>query len=273
MELSVLISVYAGENPQWLYNCLQSLVNQDGYLSIEVVLVKDGNLNPMLDDVIADFSRNYKSKVISLDVNLGLGAALNAGLVECSNPFVARIDADDLAFSSRLLAQFEYLQSHPMVDVVGSFALEIDSRGNEGIVRTMPVSHEQIYQNLWTCPLIHPSVMFRRDRILEVGNYNPNLRRRQDYELWFRCAKHGLRFANIPRPLLYYRFDRNTHKKQSSKLAWEQGKIGFVGSSSLKLAWWKRLACFIPFIRSFLPSGLQHVLYRLLKAFDPRHRY
>lgn len=98
------------------------------------------------------------------------------------------------------------MEEHDEVDVLGSGCVEIDYGGVERDIRLMPADHEAIVDALWSCPLIHPSIMFRREKILAVGGYDDGLRRRQDYELWFRAAQQGIRFGNIQKPLIQYRF-------------------------------------------------------------------
>lgn len=210
--------------------------------------------------------------LIELPQNEGLGGALKAGLEACRHELVARMDTDDAAFPERFEIQMSFMGAHPAVDVLGSYVEEIDQEGKSVGSRKMPIEHEAIRANLWASPIIHPTVMLRRSRVLAAGNYDRTRRRRQDYELWFRCAEKGLRFYNLPQPLLYYRFGAGTHNKQPPRLAWEQAMIGYRGATRLKMPVYQRLACFIPFVRSLLPTGLQHVIYRVLKPFDPRQK-
>jgi len=271
VKLSVLISVYGKENPEYLTLCLQSLAAQT-HEAEEVVLVEDGPLTPELQAVIERHRVRLNIKSIKLQDNCGLAVALNEGMKHCSYPLVARMDSDDICQPQRFERQVSQFLKKPDLDVLGCFATEIDAGGSHGALRAMPVTHEAIKANLWTSPFIHPTVMFRRDKILALGGYDESLRRRQDYELWFRCAKAGFKFANIPEPLILYRFDQNTHKKQPVKLALEQALIGYRGASLAELAAWKRLACFVPFFRSLLPSWLQHFMYLTMRKFDPRQK-
>lgn len=271
MTLSVLLSVYANESPIYLQQCLNSFITQHRPAD-QIVLVEDGPLPNELDQVISAFLPLLPLKRVKLDVNSGLAVALNAGLMECTGDYVARMDTDDILLPERFLVQLGYMQLHPHVDLVGSFATEINEKGMEGNLRRMPTEHGTIFSSLWSNPFIHPAVMFKREKMLSIGGYDANLRRRQDYELWFRCAKNGFRFANIPQSLILYRFVAGSHKKQTLALAWDQAMIGFKGASLLQMSLWKRLACFVPFLRSLLPTTLQHWLYVALKRFDPRHR-
>lgn len=267
--ISVLMAIFAGEKAGSLRNALQSLVDQN-LPADEVVLVLDGPVPQKLLNVIDGFRSGLNIKVVSLEQNRGLGAALKYGLERCSNEFVARLDADDTALPDRLQQQLSRFEAEFNLDILSGYAIEIDRDGKRGRVRTVPESHEQIINTLWANPIIHPAVMFKRERILDVGSYDPLLRRRQDYELWFRCAAAGLKFGNVPRPLIEYRFTSETHKRQSRRGAWQQGLIGFRGSRLIGLSLWKQLACFAPFARSLLPTSMRHHAYRVMQKFDPR---
>ncbi|WP_421952726.1 glycosyltransferase [Pelagibacterium sp.] len=267
--ISVLMAVFAKERPDNLRTSLQSLSTQT-LQPTEIILVWDGPLPDRLSAIIDTFRGALNIRDVKLSQNRGLGAALAVGLAESASELVARMDADDIALPDRFARQYAAFTENPALDLVSGYAVEIDGNGTQGRLRTVPINHEDIISTLWANPIIHPAVMFRRDKILAVGSYNPSLRRRQDYELWFRCAAAGMRFGNIPEPLIEYRFTPDTHKRQSRKDMWQQGVIGFNGSRKIGLPLWKQLACFVPFLRSLLPAPLQHVAYRAMQRFDPR---
>ena len=274
MKLSVVMALYRGECDEHFNAALISIWDSQILKPDEIVLVKDGPLTSSLEDVIDKWKEKLGSKlnVIALLDNHGLGAALKTGLCACRFELVARMDSDDLAAPERFQKQLNFLLENPAVDILGSFVKEMSYFGEISKVRSVPIYHNDILQCLWASPMVHPSIMMRRSRVLHAGNYDARFRRRQDYELWFRCAEKGLRFYNLPEPLLYYRFDQHTHKKQTPRLAWEQAMIGYRGSSRLGAPLLQRFACFIPFVRSLLPSRLQHSVYKILSPFDPRRR-
>ncbi|PMG10466.1 hypothetical protein BCV00_18465 [Vibrio breoganii] len=264
------MSLYKKESKIFLEECLASLEMQTRKAD-EVVIVFDGFIPERLIDLVNRFEKTLNIKVVKLVNNVGLAKALNSGLEACSGELVARLDTDDYCYPDRLEIQEQYFIDNPSVGVVGTFAQLVDFNGNFHGVRTNPTGNEDIYRELWCCPLLHPSVMYRKELIKGVGGYNPKLRRRQDYELWFRVAKEsGAVFHNIDKPLIAYRYDRETNKRQSPKIAFQQGIIGLKGSMALKLGITKSLMCFYPFFRSFLPSAVQHKLYFFMKKFDPR---
>ena len=126
---------------------------------------------------------------------------------------------------------------------------------------------------IWTCPMNHPTVMFRKDKILSVGGYNSDAGPRQDdYDLWFRCAAKGLRFANIPESLLYYRFFSDSVKKNNIKVGWYRMKVGLRGCRHLHLPIMAHIGVCVPFIRSLLPYPINVYFQNLMNRINPRNK-
>lgn len=273
MKFSVLMSIYHKEKPEYFNRAMQSIWNEQTVKPSEIVLVQDGKLTEELYRLVDEWKNKLGNilKIIPLEQNIGLGNALNIGLKECRCDLVARMDTDDICMPDRFEKQISFFENND-VDIVGSYCIEIDENDNQGNIRKMPVTHENIYNNLFTCPLIHPTVMFKKFIIEKVGGYDKTLIRRQDYDLWFKCAKEGAIFANIDEPLILYRFTNDTHKKQNLNLMLSQAEIGFKGVRLLRQPYWKAFACYVPVIRSLLPNKIQHLVYKVLKKFDPRQK-
>lgn len=265
------MAIYRGTDPRELALSLDSLIAQTRPAD-EVVIVADGPVGGDLEEVVNDRSSALHTTFLRREANQGLGAALNYGLSQCAFPLVGRMDSDDIARPDRFEKQLSAFAADFSLDILGAYAAEIDADGRPGPLRKMPTNHADILACLWANPIIHPAVMYRRDRILAVGSYDARLRRRQDYELWFRCAAAGLKFANVPEALIYYRFTPETHTRQSRRDLWRQGLIGFSGSKRVGLPLNSQLGCFVPFARSFVPPHLQHAAYRWLSRFDPRRQ-
>lgn len=267
---TILISVYSKEKPEYLKLALDSIYNQT-LPPDEVVLVEDGPIGDNLKQVIVGYPA---LKIVSIETNQGLSNALNTGLKYCSNDIVARMDSDDICFPMRFEKQVLFMQSHPKIDVVGAYALKIDENGNNlNELLKVPIDNDKIRRLIWTCPMNHPTVVFRKSKILYAGGYNPDAGPRQDdYDLWFRCAAKGLHFANIPEPLLYYRFFSESIKKNSIKVGWSRLKVGLNGCRRLHLPLIARIGVCIPFFRSLLPYPLNVYFQNLMNRVNPRNK-
>lgn len=273
MKFSVLLSVYRKEQPSFLQQSLESIFTQT-LLPDEVVLVKDGALPDELERIIKEYQVKYpRLKVLPLALNGGLSRALNEGLKHCSFDLVARMDTDDIAYPTRFEKQIGFMQSHPDIDIVGSYATKIDESNIESDMLKVPTTHKDIYRLIWSCPFIHPTVVFRKSKLIEAGSYNPEAGPRQDdYELWFRCAAKGLRFANIAEPLLFYRFVDESVKKNDIKVGWWRFKTGLQGCLKLKCSFIAYIGIIVPLFRSLLPYPMNIYFNHLLEKINPRNR-
>jgi glycosyltransferase involved in cell wall biosynthesis len=138
------------------------------------------------------------------DENRGLGPALADGLVACRHPLVARVDTDDISVVERFALQVEAFRSDPALAVLGGLLAEQYRRGEEEctLVRPAPLEDGEIRRvALYRNPLNHPTVMFRRQVVLDCGNYQPMLWF-EDYDLWARLLMAGHRFRNLDRVLV-----------------------------------------------------------------------
>jgi glycosyltransferase involved in cell wall biosynthesis len=147
------------------------------------------------------------------DQPIALGRSLANMVERCGTELCARIDADDVNAPERLEYQVAYLAAHPEVSVLASCMHTIDRNGAIKNACISPLSHEDIvHWMMYANPIAHPSIMFRRTAILEIGNYR-ELTAVEDYDLWLRAAAtHKLAKLNLP--LIYYRsHDKNTTRK------------------------------------------------------------
>ena len=118
MKFSVLMSLYYKEKAEYLTQCFASLAVQTVPAS-EIVLVFDGQIPQQLQDCVTEWQQKLPLKIVPLPQNVGLGKALNAGLAECSNEWVFRMDTDDLCVQDRFAKQIAYIEAHPEVSMVG----------------------------------------------------------------------------------------------------------------------------------------------------------
>lgn len=195
---SVLMSVYFKEKAEYLRDSIDSMLNQS-VGPAEFVLVCDGPLTPELDAVIArylnsEFGRLFK--VIRLECNSGLGAALNIGLNECNSQFIARMDSDDISLPDRCEKELAILSTGE-IDFVSGTVLEFcDSPSNVFSCRKLPEDTESILEFAKKRnPINHPAVMFKKDAVLKSGGYQP-FYLLEDYFLWIRMLSNGFRAQN-----------------------------------------------------------------------------
>ena len=239
MNFSVLISIYNDDKHEYFQQAMQSIWDDQTLKPDEVVLVEDGPLNAELNAGVENWQDKLKNvlKVIALPQNVGLGAALQEGLMACSYYIVARMDADDISCPDRFEKQLKFLQENPDVAVVSSWMAYFEGDpDNIAFIRKMPQKHEDIskiarYRN----PVCHAPAMFRSSEIEAVGGYTDR-QRNQDYHLWARLLLNGSKITCIPEPLYKCRYDNNFLRRRGGfehtlsiiKLQKEFLKMGFI---------------------------------------------
>ena len=218
-RFSVLISVYYKEIPRYLDRALQSITDDQVLKPNEIVLVKDGPLTKELDEVIEKYQKRYPNlfKIVALEKNYGLGKALNIGLKNCTYELVARMDGDDISKPERFKKQIDIFKENPDLDILGSWIDEFIEKDGEikiRSIRKVPETNEEIYQKLKSiCAFNHPTVMYRKTKIIEVGSYSQEFAL-EDYYLWIRLAISGANMYNLQESLLEFKITEGTSKRR-----------------------------------------------------------
>lgn len=205
MDFSVLLSVYRKEDPKYLRESLDSILNQTAPPA-EIVMVEDGPLTPALYAVLDEYKKDPRWKAVPLPENVGLGKALNAGLAACGCELVARMDTDDIALPERFERQLAAFAGDPDLALCGSQVREFrEAPGDIDIKKQMPLTEEEIRRYARRRnPFNHPTVMYKKSAVLEAGSYQhaPGF---EDYYLWARMLAKGFRGRNLPEELLWFR--------------------------------------------------------------------
>lgn len=213
-EFRVLISIYLKANNQHFIDAIESLKKQT-LLPNEFVIIFDGPISIELESTVEEFS-NWANENGSIDVNLvrlpinvGLGLALNRGLLSCKNEIIARFDADDICVNTRFEKQYDYFITHN-VDVLGGFMEEfLNTPGDYSKLVKQPLEHSNIFKkSKYLNPISHPTVMFKKSEIVKHGSYL-HMPLFEDYFLWIRLLNNGLKFANMNVVLVYFRVGDN----------------------------------------------------------------
>jgi len=186
----------------------------------------------VVDDGSRDGSVEIVQRVAAVDSRVCIVAREREGFVEslvhgtglARGEYIARMDADDVAISTRFERQVASFDSDPKLAVVGSL-VEIVSDGSVGSgMRRYEewinglCSHEDICRELFVeSPLAHPSVMMRAEAVRAVGGYRVRPEWPEDYDLWMRMWRAGYRFGKVEEPLLRWRYSPESLSQTDSR--------------------------------------------------------
>lgn len=161
----------------------------------ELIAVDDGSKDASLS-VLNDYS-DVRVRVFPLEKNIGRTQALRFAFDQVRSDYIAVLDADDISSPDRLARQVEFLDQHPDVALVASWAQLINEQGKVFDVLEPPANQEDLKDCLgWTNPIAHSSVMYRRQLAQEVGGYPADIVWAQDFGLILELA-HRAKIAMI----------------------------------------------------------------------------
>ncbi|HOO56976.1 MAG TPA: glycosyltransferase [bacterium] len=206
-EVSVVLPVYNSQ--EYLRDAVVSILEQT-LGNFELIIIDDGSEDGSLE-IAMDYAENDSRIIIISRDHSGLVAALNAGLAAARAPLVARMDADDISLPDRLAKQAGVLNLRPEVDLCGCRVKSFPAGSvGEGMLYYEQwlndvVSGDEIMRDLFVeSPFAHPSVLYRRDVVMEAGGYVDN-GWPEDYDLWMRLFLNGSQFAKVPEELFLWR--------------------------------------------------------------------
>jgi glycosyltransferase involved in cell wall biosynthesis len=196
-------SVYAKES-------LESVILQKS-CAFKLMLLDDASEDSTLDvcsQILSSSEVDYE--IYHVKNNLGVPSARNILISHCDCQFIAIHDIDDIMMPFRLFFQINFLKQFSDVHAVGGHAYKIDSQGNFIDTMSYPPRDNADILNMLpgrVNPMIDPTVMMRLHSFQKMNGYseNENLRLAQDFDLWIRMCKSGMRLANIQGPLTIYR--------------------------------------------------------------------
>lgn len=234
-SISVLLPVAVTSDPASLHRAHQSISEQTTSAA-EILLITNqplpDDVKSAIDDLVSTCSDSRHEHIPNVE---GLGGVLQAGLKRCTEPFVARMDADDIAEPERFAEQLNVLKE-TNADIVGSQLTEFrDDPEQPERKREVPTSHDEIAEWMpWRCPMNHPTTMFDREAVLDAGGYR-DFPMMEDWDLWARSLAAGLRFRNLDQTLVRAEVndlvDRRgglDYAKAEIQMAWELRKLNIA---------------------------------------------
>lgn len=202
--VTVLMSVYNGQ--KYIGEALDSILQQT-YKNIEIIVFNDASSDGSAAIIEGFAEKDARIVFVNNLDNCGLTKNLQRGVIMATGKYIARMDADDIAMPERISTQVDYLESHPEIDILGtSYIPFVDNEYGTEVKQI--TGHEDICcELLLQFTLVHPTVMMRRERLIENNlNYDPEFRYSQDFDLWERASRK-LTLENLNIPLLKLRGD------------------------------------------------------------------
>ncbi|MBN2400143.1 MAG: glycosyltransferase family 2 protein [Candidatus Aminicenantes bacterium] len=207
MIVSIIIPVYNAE--KYIARCIRSAMNQSLNKELyEIIVINDGS-----SDNTAEVLKYLSSHItlINLDSNMGIAYARNEGIKASRGRYIVNLDADDYIDRELLYVESMFLNMNPEWDAVSCDYILVDEKESH-------IQRVNSRENPIAC-----GIMFRVERLIDIGLYDPKFMMNEDMELRIRFEK---KFAikHIELPLYRYR----QHESNSSKDLKKKEKFGLL---------------------------------------------
>jgi glycosyltransferase involved in cell wall biosynthesis len=196
-KVSIIMPVY--HSAKLIKRALDS-IHAQSYQNFELIVCIDDVYYDNVLDVLDAHPINVKHEILfSVTKDKSNPAtARNRGIGIAHGEYIAFCDADDWWDTEKLGLQIQYLDTHPLVDLVYTLAeWHFDDGHSE--FHGVPYGSRNIK---WLCIAPHSSVVLRR-HVCREYQFNTNLRAADDYRWLLDMHKAGIKFASINRPLTH----------------------------------------------------------------------
>ncbi|HBN47293.1 MAG TPA: hypothetical protein DD401_06830 [Prevotella sp.] len=213
VPVSVVMPVYNAT--AHIKECLDSILCQT-FHDFELLIVDDGST-----DDTSEIIKSYDDQRIKLVNNHhDYIASSNLLLSQAKGKYIARMDSDDIMMPDRLRLQYEYMEQHPEIDIIGGC---IEYFGTSQGVYKPALGDLSLYDLMDGCCVVHPTAFIRNASFKSHHlRYRKENIYAEDYGLWAEAADCGLRIRNLDAMMTRYRTSNSqvtSVKKREQQIA------------------------------------------------------
>ena len=205
--VAVIMTAY-NENESWFKAAIDSILSQT-YTDIHLYLLLDNPDNKRLWEIMENYSDlDNRVSIFRNEKNLGLVGSLNKLLTMVEEPYIARMDADDISCETRIEKEMIFLKENHLDFVMSGIDFIRDENREAGpdipTLLKEDFSESEKYGNLAT----HPTWLLKHDVYTNLCGYR-DLQYCEDLDFVLRAIQKGYQLGRMKDILLHYRVREN----------------------------------------------------------------
>jgi glycosyltransferase involved in cell wall biosynthesis len=291
--VSVIVPAY--QVTAYIGQALDSILAQT-FTNYEIIVVNDGCPDTTaLEKVL----QAYPCKICYIrQENGGVGSARCTAVLAARAPLIAQLDPDDWWEPTYLETQLTRMSAEPELDVLypNGYYFGDPSLNSKLLMEYSPSRGEVTFCRLMSGNVnILYSAVIRKETILRAGNFDPDFRISEDFDLWIRILKSGGRIAYHRIPLVHYRkrpgsltsaalltcewitrvldktermlalTDEESKSLKARRIAVQMERELVLGKQAVQLRDWKRAQQHLELYRQYRPSPKMSGVLLLLR--------
>jgi teichuronic acid biosynthesis glycosyltransferase TuaG len=201
--VSVIVTYYKKKN--FINKTLNSVLNQT-YKNYELILVYDDENKMELQFIKNILSRFKKKKLIINKKNLGVAKSRNIAMKKSKGVYVAFIDSDDLWKKKKLSKQVSFMQKNKCYFSFTSY--ELINEENR-LIGKREVFSDANYRDLYKSNTIGLNTVMMHKSLFQ-NFFFPNLKTQEDFALWLKLLRKGVKLKHLNQKLSYWKKTKNS---------------------------------------------------------------
>jgi len=200
MELVSIITPYY-KKKKYIELTINSVLQQT-YKNFELIIIFDDQNKEDLNLLKNLTKKDKRINILVNKKNLGVGLSRNKGIRFAKGKFIAFLDADDLWLKNKLKIQIKFMKeslcdfSHTSYSIIDEFGKEKSDR--------VAYNYENFNELLKSCNIGLSTVVINK-KLLNKKFTFPDLKTKEDFVLWLKLVKSGIKIKSIKKKLVKWR--------------------------------------------------------------------
>ena len=213
--LSIIIPCF--NQATFLPDCLDSILQQS-FPSWEAIIVNDGSLDETSNVAKSYCLKDSRIKLIEKN-NGGLSSARNFGIEQSSGEWLLFLDADDMLIGNHLNEVFQIISSKHQVNLIQTGYCHMNEDGVQILHSVLPSRNTELLPDILTHNIgpVH-TIIIRRSIVIQLQGFDETLNSCEDWDLWIRVAKFGIKKETFDKVLVGYRLASNSMSRNAERM-------------------------------------------------------
>jgi glycosyltransferase involved in cell wall biosynthesis len=189
-SLSIIVAdLCANES---LVQTVESILNQSA-INLECLVVTSRTDDELRSMPLPDEPR---LRIVAAPAGANWAQAVNIGLQHSLGDVVGVMSSEDVVWGDGLVHVQQAFAANPELEIAYGRAVYVDERAQ--LIRRLRTRKPTMLALSKRSCLCSPAVYYKKEVLLQAGEFDDSLESWAHYDMWFRALKNGTRFTRLP---------------------------------------------------------------------------